>query len=145
MTVGIYFPLILLRMTLKARRHCCVSTDLMKAIDAEVKPDATVFGPGGYMEGLSKIFDILYPIFYRRVQLFKLRQSGEDALAYMDRICCHSLKVEYETLDREAFWVLHFATTFDDERLRNKLIAMDNPTKENNSEICVDQGIIRID
>ena len=53
----------------------------------------------------------------------------------MDRIWCQSLEVEYETLNQEAFCVLHFATTFNDERLRNKLIAMDNLTKENTTKI----------
>ena len=61
----------------RAHLHRCISTGLMKTIEAEVKPDASVFGPSGYMDALDKIFNILYPIFYRWVQLFKLPTPGK--------------------------------------------------------------------
>ena len=109
----------------------------MKAINMDVKPDATIFGLNGYMEALDKVFAVLYPIFYQQVQLFKLWQSGEDHLSYMDQIFRQSLKINYDTLDWEAFCILHFATLVNDERLRNKIIAMEKLMKENAMKIVV--------
>ena len=45
------------------------------------------------------------------------------------------MEIEYNTLDQEAFCVLLFATMVDDENLRNKVISLNVPTKEN--AICV--------
>ena len=105
----------------KAHLHRCMSVDLMNAVNMYVKPDATIFGLNGYMEALEKVFDMLYPIFYQWVfQIFR-----------------QSLEINYDTLDWEAFCILHFATMVNDERLRNKIIAMEKPMKENAMKIVV--------
>ena len=71
----------------KAHFARCVNEDLLKTIKAKTDLETTVFGHKGYIETLRKVFETLYPIFYRRVQLFHIRQNGEDHLSYMERIC----------------------------------------------------------
>ena len=64
-----------------------------------------------------------------------MQQKGVDHLSYMEQICRQSLEVEYETLDREVFCVLHFATTVKDEKIRNKMISLGTPNKGECNEI----------
>ena len=68
----------------KAHFSKCISEDLLKAVEAKAKPDDAIFGEYGYFRILDNIFQTFYPIFFRRVQLFKMRQKGEDHLSYME-------------------------------------------------------------
>ena len=116
---------------LKAQRtHLsrCLNVELLKMLEQRTKPNMPVFGTDGCIETIGKVFAVLYPIFYRRMALFQMKQDGENNTSYLERIHRNSLEAEFDTLDREGFCLLHFAVTLEDEKLREKIIAMENPT-----------------
>ena len=112
------------------RAHLSRSLDveMLKMLDQRTTSSTPVFGNEGCLKVIREIFMILYPIFYRRMTLFQIRQSGEGNTSYLERINRTSMEAELDTLDREAFCLLHFVVTLEDEKLRKKIVALENPT-----------------
>ena len=113
----------------------CMDENLLKALEAKVLLDTPIFGPDGCLEALDRIFIVLYPVFYHQLSLLNVWQSDKDHLSYMERINRQSLEVDFENLNREAYCILHFATTVNNAHLRDKIIALENPTHENATKV----------
>ena len=79
------------------------------------------------MELLDHEFEVLYPLFVRRMKLLKLTQSGKDERTYIQQIQSVILETMFDTLDRGSFCVLQLAKTFEVNQLREKLFQLKNP------------------
>ena len=106
----------------------CIEPSLLRAIKEGANPDTTVYGDDGLLERLEKEFEVLYPLFVRRMRLIQLKPDGEDLRSYLQRINRVSQETKFETLDRESFCVLHFAKTIEDDQLRDKVFDLPDPT-----------------
>ena len=100
----------------------------MKMLQQRVGATTPVFGPKGCIEALESIFMSLYPVFFRWMNLFQLKQNGDTNISFLEWIYAASLEANFETLDHEGFCLLHFAISIKDDKLREKIVALEKLT-----------------
>ena len=52
----------------------CLDIELLKMLEQRIKHNTSVFWTNGCIETIEKVFAVLYPIFYRRMALFQMKQ-----------------------------------------------------------------------
>ena len=99
-----------------------IDDHLRRAVEPHIMPNTPVLGKGGCLEILIAEFQVLYPIFARQVDFFKVNQAGsEDATSYLEKLTTLSLEANVNQLDRESITVFRFILSCSDQRLREKI------------------------
>ena len=77
-----------------------IDDHLRRAMEPHIMPNTPVIGKGGCLEILKNEFQVLYPIFARQVDFFKVAQAGgEDAISYLEKLTSLGLEANIEQLD----------------------------------------------
>ena len=76
-------------------------TGLLHAVNEDADENTPIYGDNSMMERLDREFAVLYPLFVRRMNLMKIKQNGEDARDYLQRINRVSLETDFSKLDRK--------------------------------------------
>ena len=99
-----------------------IDDHLRRAVEPHIMPNTPVLGKGGCLEILRAEFRVLYPIFARQVDFFKVNQAGsEDAISYLEKLTTLGLEANVNQLDRESITVFRFISSCSDQRLREKI------------------------
>ena len=99
--------------------------DLRKVIELKITPAMKLYGAGGCMDVLEEEFQIIYPLFSRRVDFFQLRpDTGEDVADYLHRVVATSDMADLEAMNKEDLAAFQFIASCADSRLRDKLFKL---------------------
>ena len=99
-------------------------------VRAKSVDDSTpVFGPGSCMEKLEQVFHLLFPVFARRLEFFQSYQKQGQAFSdFSAKLRAMGDEADLAGMTREDIYMFRYLVACRDEKLRERLLKLENPT-----------------
>ena len=100
-------------------------------VKAAINNETPIFGDGGCMATLKRLFLEKYPLFRRRNDWFKCAQKPHESTQDWDaRLTKLGNEADLHTMTVEDLYMFKYMLHHKDERTRQKFLEVENPTRE---------------
>ncbi len=111
----------------------CMEVDLKtKIMESDTfDEELPIFGDVSIIQVVQEEFLLRYPLFNRRLDFFKYRQSdGQKFSDFSMKLRQKGEEASLETLQMEELYIFRYVTGTVDEKLRDRFLRLNNPTLE---------------